>query len=81
MASSAILVADGTDFDNVAVSGDVTISNAGVVAIATGVIVNADVHGSAAIAATKIHDGTITNTEFGYLNGVTSWIQGQIDAI
>ena len=76
-----ILVADGTDFDNVAVSGDVTISNAGVVAIATGVIVNADVHGSAAIAATKIHDGTITNTEFGYLNGVTSGIQGQIDAI
>ena len=76
-----ILVADGTDFDNVAVSGDVTISNAGVVAIATGVIVNADVHGSAAIAATKIHDGTISNTEFGYLNGVTSGIQGQIDAI
>ena len=76
-----ILVADGTDFDNVAVSGDITISNAGVVAIATGVIVNADVHGSAAIAATKIHDGTISNTEFGYLNGVTSGIQGQIDAI
>ncbi len=76
-----ILVADGTDFDNVAVSGDVTISNAGVVAIATGVIVNADVHGSAAIAATKIHDGTISNTEFGYLNGVTSGIQGQIDGI
>ena len=49
-----ILVADGTDFDNVAVSGDVTISNAGVVAIATGVIVNADIHGSAAIDATKI---------------------------
>ena len=76
-----ILVADGTDFDNVAVSGDITISNGGVVAIASGVIVNADVHGSAAIAATKIHDGTISNTEFGYLNGVTSGIQGQIDDI
>ena len=76
-----ILVADGTDFDNVAVSGDITISNGGVVAIASGVIVNADVHGSAAIAATKIHDGTVTNTEFGYLNGVTSGIQGQIDDI
>ena len=76
-----ILVADGTDFDNVAVSGDVTISNAGVVAIASGVIVNADIHGSAAIAATKIHDGTISNTEFGYLNGVTSGIQGQIDTL
>ena len=50
--SGHILVADGTDFDNVAVSGDITISTAGAVAIATGVIVNADVHGSAAIAAT-----------------------------
>ena len=76
-----ILVADGTDFDNVAVSGDITISNGGVVAIATGVIVNADIHGSAGIAATKIHDGTISNTEFGYLDGVTSGIQGQIDSI
>ena len=76
-----ILVADGTDFDNVAVSGDITISNAGVVAIATGVIVNADINGSAAIAATKIHDGTISNTEFGYLNGVTSAIQTQFDGI
>jgi len=79
--STHILVADGTDFDNVAVSGDITISSAGAVAIATGVIVNADVHGSAAIAATKIHDGTISNTEFGYLNGVTSGIQSQLDGI
>jgi hypothetical protein len=76
-----ILVADGTDFDNVAVSGDVTISNAGVVAIATGVIIDADIHGSAAIAATKIHDGSVNNTEFGYLDGLTSGIQGQIDGI
>ena len=42
-------------------------------------IVNADVNSSAAIAATKIHDGTISNTEFGYLNGVSSAIQTQID--
>jgi hypothetical protein len=76
-----ILVADGTDFDNVAVSGDITISNAGVVAIATGAIENADISGSAAIAATKIHDGTISNTEFGYLNGLSSNIQNQIDTI
>jgi hypothetical protein len=76
-----ILVADGTDFDNVAVSGDITISNAGVVAIATGVIVNADVNGSAAIAATKIHDGSVSNTQFGYLSGTTSTIQSQIDGI
>ncbi|QGZ18097.1 hypothetical protein HTVC106P_gp54 [Pelagibacter phage HTVC106P] len=45
-----------------------------------GAIVNADINTSAAIAATKIHDGTISNTEFGYLNGVTSAIQTQLDA-
>jgi len=45
-----------------------------------GAIVNADVNASAAIDATKIHDGTISNTEFGYLNGVSSNIQTQIDA-
>ena len=76
-----ILVADGTDFDNVAVSGDITISNAGVVAIASGAIVNADINGSAAIDASKIHDGSISNTEFSYLNGTTSAIQSQIDGI
>ena len=48
--------------------------------ITDGAIVNADVNASAAIAATKIHDGTISNTEFGYLNGVSSNIQDQIDA-
>jgi len=37
-----------------AVTGDVTISDAGVTAIASGVIVNADVSASAAIAGTKI---------------------------
>jgi len=42
-------------------------------------IVNADINSSAAIAATKIHDGTISNTEFGYLNGVSSNIQTQMD--
>ena len=31
------------------------------------------------IAATKIGSGTVDNTEFGYLNGVTSAIQTQID--
>ena len=44
------------------------------------IITNAKVDASAAIAATKIHDGTVSNTEFGYLNGVTSAIQTQLDA-
>ena len=48
--------------------------------IVDGSIVNADVNASAAIDATKIHDGTISNTEFGHLNGVSSNIQDQIDA-
>ena len=33
------------------------------------------------INAEKIHDGTVSNTEFGHLNGVTSGIQSQIDGI
>jgi len=101
-ASGHILVYDGTDsFDNVAVSGDITLASDGTVAIASGAVVNADINASAAIAyskldltgnilnadinasaaidATKIHDGTVSNTEFGYLNGLTGAIQSQID--
>lgn len=47
--------------------------------IVDGSIVNADVSASAAIDATKIHDGSISNTEFGYLNNVSSNIQTQLD--
>lgn len=61
-------------------SGDIDISNTGVFSINAGVIVNADINASAAIDATKIHDGSVDNTEFGYLNGVTSSIQTQINA-
>jgi hypothetical protein len=48
--------------------------------IADGTIVNADINASATIDATKIHDGSISNTEFGYLNNVSSNIQTQLDA-
>jgi hypothetical protein len=44
------------------------------------VITNAKVATSAAIAATKIHDGSVSNTEFSYLDGVTSAIQTQLNA-
>ena len=47
--------------------------------IVDGSIVNADINASAAIDATKIHNGNVSNTEFGYLDGVTSAIQTQID--
>ena len=69
-----------SEWADAVVSGDFTISSGGVGAIASGVVVNADINASAAIDATKIHDGTVSNTEFGYLNGVTSAIQTQLDA-
>ena len=91
-----ILVADGTNYNPVTPSGDVTLTNAGVFGIASGVIVNADVSASAAIAFSKmenlttsralVSDGNgdvsvsaVTSTEIGYLDGVTSSIQTQID--
>ena len=43
-------------------------------------LADANIKAAAAIDATKIHDGSISNTEFGYLNGVTSAIQTQIDS-
>jgi hypothetical protein len=48
--------------------------------IVDGTIVNADINASAAIDATKIHNGSVSNAEFAYVNGVTSAIQTQIDA-
>jgi hypothetical protein len=43
-------------------------------------IVNADIKAAAAIDATKIANGNVSNTEFQYLDGVTSAIQTQIDS-
>jgi len=51
---TAIMVADGTNFNPVVPSGDVSLTNAGVFGIASGVIVNADVNASAAIADSKL---------------------------
>ena len=64
----------------VAGSTTVTLPAASGTLVTSGTIVNADVNASAAIAATKIADGSVDNTEFQYLNGVTSAIQTQIDA-
>mgnify|MGYP003117160349 FL=1 len=84
-ASTATALATGR---TIGMTGDVTWTSAsfdgsgnvtGTSAIGTGVIVNADINTSAAIDATKIHDGTISNTEFGYLNNVSSNIQTQLD--
>tara|TARA_R100000773_G_scaffold34955_1_gene29951 strand:+ start:1461 stop:3029 length:1569 start_codon:yes stop_codon:yes gene_type:complete len=48
--------------------------------LASNAVVNASVASGAAIDATKIHDGSISNTEFGHLNNVSSNIQTQLDA-
>jgi hypothetical protein len=55
LTSGNILVGSSANVaTSTAVTGDVTISNLGVTAIATGVIVNADIDASAAIAGSKI---------------------------
>jgi hypothetical protein len=86
-----ILVSNGTEFDNVAVSGDITITNAGVTAIGASKvtsamilndeIVDADINSSAAIDATKIGGGGVTSAEFDFMAGVTSDVQTQLDNI
>ena len=43
-------------------------------------IENADIKAGAAIDASKIADGSVSNTEFQYLDGVTSAIQTQINS-
>lgn len=43
-------------------------------------IENADIKVGAAIDATKIANGSVDNTEFQYLDGVSSGIQGQLDS-
>lgn len=42
---------------------------------------NNEIKASAAIDATKIANGSVSNTEFQYLDGLTSVIQGQIDPL
>ena len=78
-------VTGATDVDN---SGktyvqDITMDSAGhVTAIGSTAISgldNNDIAAGAGINAEKIHDGTISNTEFGHLNGVSSNIQTQLD--
>jgi hypothetical protein len=95
--SGAALIADGTNFNPVVISGDISIGTTGTAAIGTGVIVNADVNASAALAFSKmenltasralVSDGSgdvsvsaVTSTEVGYLDGVTSAIQTQLDS-
>jgi len=55
LAAGNVLIYDGTDsWDNKPLTGDVTITAGGVTAIEAGVILNADINASAAIADTKL---------------------------
>ena len=73
--SGAALIADGTNFNPVVISGDVTIGTNGVAAIGTGVIVNADVHASAAIADSKL--ATISTAD--KVSGAAIQVDGATD--
>lgn len=59
----------------VTANGVITTDGSGT--LSASLLTNANVDAAAAIDATKIHDGSVSNTEFGYLNGVTSAIQTQ----
>ena len=62
-----------------AVGADELASNSVVSAsIVDGAIVNADINASAALDTTKIADGTVTSTEFQYINTLSSNAQTQI---
>jgi len=78
-------IASGAAIGATKISGTaVTLSDTGSVTstmIADGTIVNADINASAAIDWTKIApSSTVSATELGYLDGVTSAIQTQIDS-
>jgi hypothetical protein len=97
LTSAYIFVGDGTNAPvGVPVTGDIAITNGGVVSISSGVVVNADINASAAIAFSKmealtasralITDGSgfatassVTSTELGYLSGVSSALQTQLN--
>lgn len=80
LASGNFLVGNGSGIATPqTLSGDVTATDAGVVTIANSAVTNAKV--AAGIDAVKIADGTISNTEFQYLNGVNENIQTQFNRI
>jgi len=86
-AATATALATGR---TISLTGDVTGTSASfdgtgnasiTAAIGTNTIVNADINASAAIEWTKIApSSTVSATELGYLDGVTSAIQTQLDA-
>ena len=60
--------------------GDILASVASGLTIKSGVISDTHIAASAAIDASKIADGSVSNTEFQYLDGLTGNIQTQLDS-
>ena len=73
--SGAALIGDGTNYNPVVISGDVSIGTDGTAAIGTGVIVNADINGSAAIADSKL--ATLSTTD--KVSGAAIQVDGATD--
>ena len=73
--SGAALIGDGTNYNPVVISGDLSIDTDGTAAIGTGVIVNADINGSAAIADSKL--ATISTTD--KVSGAAIQVDGATD--
>jgi hypothetical protein len=70
IAAGSVLMGNGSNVPTAtALSGDVTVDSSGVTAIGAGVIVNADINGSAGIARSKIANGTAYGVVTNDLNG------------
>jgi hypothetical protein len=78
LASTEILIGDGTGFTAASLSGDVTMANTGAVTIANSAVEDAMV--ATGIDAAKLADGTVSNAELQYINSLSSNAQTQIDA-
>ena len=78
VADTQVLIGNGTGFTAASLSGDVTMANTGAVTIANSAVEDAMV--ATGIDAAKIADGTVSNTEFQYINSLSSNAQTQIDS-
>lgn len=82
LAQNAIIVGNASS-ESAAVdtdsAGDILANTTTGLTYKAGSIDNADINAAAAIDATKIADGSVSNTEFQYINSVTSNVQDQLD--